>query len=133
MEKKELENRIKRLLKESSENHPLFIVTKSGEKKEVHLASKIDISDIFSFVGSGVSDVVMGTRDREGVLYVLFSTDDFDNIKWQNYAKLESLMEELQTHYINKEDPDIIDYWEIHTVKRRLAIHFNNIDYEIIF
>ena len=47
MEKKELENIIRKLLKESSNEHPLFIVTGGEQKKEIHVASKNEISDIY--------------------------------------------------------------------------------------
>lgn len=133
MEKKELENIIRRLLKESSSEHPLFIVTGSGQKKEVHLASNDEISKMFSFVGSGVHDIVHGTKERYGILYIMFGTDDFDNINWRDYARLESFMKELETHYLSENDPEIIDRWQIHTVKRRLSIEFNKEDYDLIF
>lgn len=133
MEKKELENLIRRLLKESSSEHPLFIVTGGGQKKEVHLASDNEISKLFSFVGGGVHDIVHGTKERYGTLYIMFGTDDFDNINWRDYARLESFMKELETYYLSENDPEIIDGWQIHTVKRRLSIEFNKEDYDLIF
>jgi hypothetical protein len=63
----------------------------------------------------------------------MFGTDDFDNINWRDYARLESFMKELETHYLSENDPEIIDRWQIHTVKRRLSIEFNKEDYDLIF
>lgn len=139
MEKKELEKKIRKILRENlghseyTHNFPLFIISGGGEKKDVHVASNHEISNMFSFVGGGVDDIVYGTKERDGILYIMFGTNDFDNIDWQDYARLESFMKELETHYLSEDDPEIIDRWEINTVKRRIAIEFNKEDYEIIF